>query len=145
MLGEELYDELNPKARDVLEKIGSDDDAVIWKTIQENEEYLAFSYSVLTHILLKFTNFTRGKRNFMGIVNTVIAETLRDNRGYDGRDIFTEGHFNLVFTTLFADVFAVLSEEEGPEQIDNLLGAGTAAQLGKIHDEYKLHTQRGAA
>jgi len=139
LLGEQLYADLNPQAADLLARIQSDDDFLIWRTILANEEYRAFSYSILAQILLKFRPFGRGKRNFMAIVNTVIAETLKPAGKYDGRDAFTEGHFNLVFATLFSDIFDAVESAENAEAIDELLGKDTTAALRETLSEYRAY------
>lgn len=144
LLGDQHYDELNPRAEELLERISSDDDAHIWRVILSNKEYLNFSYTILSQILLKFRPFSRGKRNFMAIVNTVITDALKAAGKYDGRDAFTDGHFNLVFATLFSDLFEAIDTDEGRAEMDTLIGQGTAAELDIIRSEYRayLHAQK---
>jgi hypothetical protein len=139
LLGEELYEDLNPKAQFLLDRIGSDNDSVIWETIQENEEFWAFSQAILVRILLKFADFRRGRERFMAIVSRAIADARRDLPGRDGRDLFTETHFDIVFATLFSDIFYALAADYGRTQLDTALGAGTAVKLDKIHRAYQRH------
>ena len=141
LLGDQLYEELNPKAAELLERISSDDDFHIWRTILSTDEYRSFSYTILAQILLKFRSFARGKRNFMAIVNTVIVDMLKAAGKYDGRDVFTEGHFNLVFATLFSDIFDAVETEEGQGAIDVLVGEGTSLALRAILAEYRAYIQ----
>lgn len=144
LLGQQFYDELNPRAEELLGRISSDDDFHIWRVILSNDEYFSFSYTILVQILLKFRPFSRGKRNFMAIINMVITDSLKILGKYDGRDAFTDGHFNLVFATLFSDIFNAIDTEKGQKEMDVLIGPGTASELLIIHAEYRacLHAQK---
>ncbi len=143
LLGEHVYAELNPQAQELLDQISSDDDFHIWSRILDDDDYRCFSYKILGRILVKFGNFARGRRNFIGIINTAITDNMIGTAKYDGRDVFSESHFSLVFTTLFSDLFEAAQSEEGSEVLDTAVEKGTARIIREIYRAYKAYSQSG--
>lgn len=129
LLGISKYEELNEHAQELLDKIPSRDDSVIWKTIMENEGFKAFAFDILIKILLKFEEFEWAKKNFMSIVNNVTDR--------DAKFIFEDRHFKILFVTLFGEVFSALGDEEAMERIDEDFGPNTAYKIKEIHKRLK--------
>ena len=100
LMGENLYNQLNAEAKNLLDKIESDDDALIWREIILVEQYRRFSFNILIRIIMKFRNFSKNKRNFFITINKSFEKKV---------DRFSEHHFNIVFMTLFSDIFGLIS------------------------------------
>ena len=128
LLGQTLYNQLNVEAQSLLEAIGSDDDAMIWREMMMSEQYRTFSLNILVRILLQFREFQRSKLRFLSIINSIAGE---------GADMFSERHFHMVFSTLFSDIFGVLGDAEERDRLDVMIGAGTSDQIKKIEVVYK--------
>ena len=136
LLGQTLYDQLNVEARSLLEAIGSDDDAMIWREMMMSEQYRTFSLNILVRILLQFREFRRSKQRFLSIINSIAGE---------GADMFSERHFHMVFSTLFSDIFGVLGDAEERERLDLMIGAGTSEQIKRIEAVYKEDARNAQA
>ncbi len=128
LLGQALYDQLNGEAETLLDAIDSDDDAMIWREVTLNQQYRTFSLNILVRILLQFRDFQRSKLRFLSIINSIAGE---------GADLFSERHFHMVFSTLFADIFGVLGDAEERDGLDLMIGAGTSERIKKIRAVYK--------
>ena len=129
LLGIVKYEELNEHAQQLLNKIPSRDDAVIWKTIMENEGFKAFAFDILIKILLMFEDFEWAKKNFMSIVNNVTDR--------DAKFVFEDRHFKILFVTLFGEIFNGLADEEAMERINEDFGPSTAYKIKEIHKAFK--------
>ncbi|MBT4711191.1 MAG: response regulator [Alphaproteobacteria bacterium] len=145
LLGANLYLELNEESKDLLGVIDSDDDALIWKKIYQNPKYRVFSLSILIRFLQKFENFNRGKRYFMSIIN---ASVMGDGAEVGLEDfVMDDGQFNMVFGTMFSDIFKIMGDEESAGGFDNTFGGGTWASLDLIRTAYQeylvLHSDDG--
>jgi DNA-binding response OmpR family regulator len=128
LMGRNLYIQLNLEAKKLLEKVESDDDAFIWREIILNEQYRRFSFNILIRILIKFKDFAKNKRNFLTIINKSFDKKV---------DKFTESHFNIVFMTLFADIFGFMRDADELAKMDFMYGEGTGDKISGIYDEFK--------
>jgi len=129
LLGITKYEELNEHAQQLLDKIPSRDDTVIWRTILENEGFKVFAFNILIKILLMFEDFEWAKKNFMSIVNNVTDR--------DAKFVFEDRHFKMLFITLFGEIFASLVNEEAMARIDEDFGANTTYKIKEIHKSFK--------
>ena len=127
LMGQNLYDQLNGEAKNLLEKIDSDDDALIWREIILIEEYRRFSFNILVRIIMKFRKFSENKRNFFIIVNKSFEKKV---------DKFSERHFNIVFMTLFSDIFGLIEDAGELAKIDFMYGEGTGGIIIEIYNEF---------
>jgi hypothetical protein len=128
LMGQELYDQLNQEAESLLDEIDSDDDALIWREIILIEQYRRFSFNILVRILIKFKDFSKNKQIFLKVVN----------RSFDKKvDSFSETHFNIVFMTLFSDIFGLMKDADELAKMDFNYGEGTGDGIVAIYDEFK--------
>ena len=145
LLGANLYLELNKESKDLLGMIDSDGDALIWKKIYQNPKCRVFSLSILILFMQKFENFNRGKRYFMSIISaSVMGEGARTGL----EDFLMDyGQFNMVFGTMFSDIFKIMGDEKSAGGFDNTFGGGTWASLDLIRTAYQeylvLHSDDG--
>jgi hypothetical protein len=146
LLGANLYLELNEESKDLLGVINSDDDALIWKMIYQNPRYRVFSLSILIRFLQKFKNFNRGKRYFMSIINASVMGEGAETHGLEDF-VMDDGQFNMVFGTMFSDIFKIMGDEESAAGFDNTFGGGTWSSLDLIRTAYQeylvLHSDDG--
>ncbi|TCS63054.1 hypothetical protein [Varunaivibrio sulfuroxidans] len=131
LLGDMLYDELNQEAQLVLSNHATDDDQEIWKKIGETERDRRFAYNILIRILLRFSDFTWARKNFISIVNNV---TERQS-GF----IFDEDHFCLMFNALFSDIFQIIWNDQQSLKLDFMFGNGTVDSIDRIRDEFRAY------
>ena len=130
-----MYLELNEESKDLLSAIDSDDDATIWKKIYQDPKFRVFSLSILIRFLQKFENFNRGKRYFMSIIN---AAVMGDGDGHGLDDfIMDDGQFNMVFGTMFSDIFKIMGDKSSSAGFDKTFGGGTWDKLDTIRTAYQ--------
>ena len=129
LLGPSLYEQLNNEARKLLDAIGTDDDALIWREVLMNEQFRVFSLNILVRILLQFRNFKRSKQQFLSIVNSAIAES--------GTDLFSDRHFSMVFSSLFSDIFGIIGDANERADLDVMMGEGTSERIRQIQEAHK--------
>ena len=136
LLGRSLYDQMNAEAGDILSVLDVDDDAEIWRKIYLDENHKVFGFSILIKFLEKFDHFDRGRRNFTSIVNSSIMKEA-DKGKYLDRYVLDEGQFMMVFGTMFSDLFSILGDADGAEELDSTFGAGTWEKMERIRSAYR--------
>ena len=105
-----------------------------------------FSLSILIRFLQKFENFNRGKRYFMSIIDVSVMGDSAETHGLDDF-VMDDGQFNMVFGTMFSDIFEILGDEASAAGFDNTFGSGTWSSLDLIRSAYQeylmLHSDDG--
>lgn len=105
-----------------------------------------FSLSILIRFLQKFENFNRGKRYFMSIIDVSVMGDSAETHDLDDF-VMDDSQFNMVFGTMFLDIFEILGDEASAAGFDNTFGSGTWSSLDLIRSAYQeylmLHSDDG--
>lgn len=128
-LGDIVYTDLNREAGDLLTKIGTDDDRVIWERIYENADWRRFADTILIRILLRFDNFTAAKRVFMSVVGMAMANGSKFQ--------MKDGHFHMLFKALFGEIAKSTTDEAKRILWDYQFGEDTSKRLSEIFKRAK--------
>lgn len=128
-LGDVIYSELNRESELLLEKVGSDDDRIVWERISETPDWRRFADTILIRILLKFENFQAAKRIFMSVVGMAMNE--------GGKFQIKDGHFHILFEALFGDMAGRADQESQRILWDYQFGDETGKRLVVIFNRAK--------
>ncbi len=128
-LGDIVYTELNREAGDLLAKIGTDDDKLIWERIYANADWRRFADTILIRILLRFDKFPAGKRIFM----SVVGKAMTEGNNFQMKD----GHFHMLFKALFGEIANSTTDEAKRILWDYQFGEDTSKRLSEIFKRAK--------